>query len=145
MWMSIRSLAPRALAALELAAVLALVHWDVQQQAAGPGRERELCDPQRSDKRVSVQPRLVRLRSPDGLSPREVEVLHLLAAGQTNREIAAALVVSVRTVDHHLAKIYRKTGSRGRVDAATLALRGAPNGSTPEPAASPFFQRPVAI
>jgi DNA-binding CsgD family transcriptional regulator len=60
---------------------------------------------------------------PDGLTPREVEVLRLLVAGHTNPEIAAALVISVKTVERHLANVYAKIGARSRVDAATYMLK----------------------
>jgi predicted ATPase/DNA-binding CsgD family transcriptional regulator/Tfp pilus assembly protein PilF len=60
---------------------------------------------------------------PDGLTAREVEVLRLIAAGLSNREIAERLVVSRRTIEHHLASIYAKIDARGRVDAAAYALR----------------------
>jgi predicted ATPase/DNA-binding CsgD family transcriptional regulator/transcriptional regulator with XRE-family HTH domain len=60
---------------------------------------------------------------PDGLTPREVEVLRLIAAGKSNREIAETLVVSVRTVVHHIEHIYQKIGARNRADAATYAVR----------------------
>ena len=62
-------------------------------------------------------------RFPDRLSAREVEVLALLTAGKSNQEIAAALVLSVRTVENHLARLYAKIGARGRVDAAAYAHR----------------------
>src|SRR5262249_28055228 len=52
-------------------------------------------------------------RPPDGLTPREVEVLRLLAAGRTNPEIAVALVLSVRTVEHHVNSLYGKLQVRG--------------------------------
>jgi DNA-binding NarL/FixJ family response regulator len=58
----------------------------------------------------------------DGLTPREIEVLRLLAAGRSNPEIAATLVISVKTVERHLANVYAKIGARTRVDAATYAL-----------------------
>ncbi len=51
----------------------------------------------------------------DGLTPTEREVCRLVAAGANNRAIAAQLGVSVRTVESHLARIYPKTGQRGRV------------------------------
>jgi Flp pilus assembly protein TadD/DNA-binding CsgD family transcriptional regulator len=59
---------------------------------------------------------------PDGLSGREVEVLRLVAAGWTNREIAEALVLSIHTVERHVANIYRKIGARGRADATAYAI-----------------------
>jgi DNA-binding CsgD family transcriptional regulator len=55
---------------------------------------------------------------PDGLTAREVEVLRLLAGGHTNAEIAATLVISVHTVERHLANAYRKIGARNRAEAA---------------------------
>jgi DNA-binding CsgD family transcriptional regulator len=60
---------------------------------------------------------------PDGLTAREVEVLRLVASGQTNKEIATALVVSVPTVQRHIANIYGKIGARGRADATAYAIR----------------------
>jgi pimeloyl-ACP methyl ester carboxylesterase/DNA-binding CsgD family transcriptional regulator len=59
------------------------------------------------------------------LSGREREVLDLVAAGRENREIAAALTLSVRTVERHLQTIYRKlglTGSAQRAAATALVL-----------------------
>lgn len=57
------------------------------------------------------------------LSERETQVLRLLARGQSNAEIASELVLSVRTVEKHVANVYAKIGARGRADAATYALR----------------------
>src|SRR5579859_266380 len=51
----------------------------------------------------------------DGLTPTEREVCRLVAAGANNRAIADDLGISVRTVESHLARIYPKTGQRGRV------------------------------
>jgi HD-GYP domain-containing protein (c-di-GMP phosphodiesterase class II)/DNA-binding CsgD family transcriptional regulator len=59
---------------------------------------------------------------PCELTGREVEVLRLCARGMTNREIAGELVVSARTVQHHLASIYDKTGRRTRAGAAVFAV-----------------------
>ena len=60
---------------------------------------------------------------PDGLSPREVEVLRLIAAGRNNQEIADALFLSIRTVERHITNIYGKIAARSRADAAVYALR----------------------
>jgi DNA-binding NarL/FixJ family response regulator len=60
---------------------------------------------------------------PGGLTAREAEVLRQVAAGMSNREIAAALVVSVYTVERHLVNVYRKIGARARADATAYALR----------------------
>jgi len=60
---------------------------------------------------------------PDGLGPREVDVIRLVAAGLASKEIAAELAISYHTVVNHLGSIYRKTRTRGRVELARYALR----------------------
>lgn len=60
---------------------------------------------------------------PAGLTAREAEILRLLAEGRTNREIADTLVLSVHTIERHLANAYRKIGARNRADATAFALR----------------------
>jgi predicted ATPase/DNA-binding CsgD family transcriptional regulator len=56
------------------------------------------------------------------LTPREVDVLRLIAEAKSNQEIAAALVVSIRTVERHISTIYEKLGVSGRAArAATTA------------------------
>jgi DNA-binding CsgD family transcriptional regulator len=57
-----------------------------------------------------------------GLSPRELEVLRLIAAGKSNREIAAALVVSEHTVARHVQNILAKLGVSSRTAAAAFAF-----------------------
>jgi DNA-binding CsgD family transcriptional regulator len=58
-----------------------------------------------------------------GLTPREVEVLELLAAGRTNRQIGDELYVSEKTASVHVSNILRKLGVTSRVDAAAIAQR----------------------
>jgi len=58
-----------------------------------------------------------------GLSRRETEVLRLLAAGRSNRRIAAALHLSPRTVQRHVANVYLKLGAHCRAEATAYALR----------------------
>jgi len=60
---------------------------------------------------------------PAGLSAREVEVLQLIAAGNSNREIARALVLSEKTVANHIANIFAKTGADNRAAATAFAFR----------------------
>jgi DNA-binding CsgD family transcriptional regulator len=50
-----------------------------------------------------------------GLTPREIEILRLVAGGKSNAEIAAVLVISIRTAERHLANIYSKLGTGGAV------------------------------
>ena len=60
---------------------------------------------------------------PDQLSAREIGVLRLLASGSSNREIAARLSISEKTVSRHLENVYRKAGVRSRAAATLYALR----------------------
>lgn len=62
---------------------------------------------------------------PDGLSPREVEVLRLVAAGSSNRQIGAALFISPNTAANHIRAILQKTGCANRAEAAAYAARHA--------------------
>jgi pimeloyl-ACP methyl ester carboxylesterase/DNA-binding CsgD family transcriptional regulator len=57
------------------------------------------------------------------LSPRETEVLRLIAAGRSNQQIADALVLSLRTVERHITNLYGKIGAHGKADATAYALR----------------------
>jgi two-component system response regulator NreC len=59
---------------------------------------------------------------PDDLTPREIEVLNLIALGFTNPEIADQLVLSVRTVETHRANIQRKTDSTTRAELVAYAF-----------------------
>jgi two-component system response regulator NreC len=58
----------------------------------------------------------------DGLTPREVEVLRLIALGYTSVEIAPKLGISSRTVESHRARIYKKLGAATRAELVSYAL-----------------------
>jgi pimeloyl-ACP methyl ester carboxylesterase/DNA-binding CsgD family transcriptional regulator len=58
-----------------------------------------------------------------GLTPRETEVLRLIAAGKSNTEIGAELSLSVRTVARHVTNIYGKIGVQNRSEATSYAIR----------------------
>ena len=67
------------------------------------------------------------------LTPREDDILRLLVAGQTDPAIAAALFISVRTVEHHVARIFAKLGVHNRTAATTAAIATGLVDPTPPP------------
>ena len=71
--------------------------------------------------RLEVE-RLLGRDLPDGLSAREVEVLRLVASGQSNPQIADTLFLSPKTVQRHLSNIFTKTGVTSRTAAAAYAF-----------------------
>lgn len=81
--------------------------------------------------RVPRGPRPDTRAHPAGLTARQGEVLELLGEGLTNAEIAARLVVSVRTVDHHVSAILQKLGVPSRRAAARLARQAAAEPALP--------------
>jgi DNA-binding CsgD family transcriptional regulator len=72
---------------------------------------------------VPVGARSATRQHPYGLTRRESEVLELICAGRTNAEIAAHLVISIKTVDHHVSAVLAKLGAATRGDAAAAAAR----------------------
>ncbi len=79
--------------------------------------------------RLPRRPQPGTLTNPAGLTDRQLEIVRLLAAGLSNAEIARRLVVSPRTVDHHVSAVLQKLGVRTRRDAAAWAteLEGQPS------------------
>ena len=75
--------------------------------------------------------------APCGLSCREVEVLRLLAAGRSNRMIAAELVLSEKTVQRHVSNIFSKIEVGSRTAAAAYAFEHGLARVSPSPAAPP--------
>jgi len=63
------------------------------------------------------------LELPEPLTPREIEILGLLAAGDSNKTIAARLSISVHTVKFHISSILTKLGVSSRTEAVALGLR----------------------
>ena len=90
-----------------------------------PSDQRRLTDPGGAGA-AATGPRAAgghRRRPSGGLTRREVEVLRLVAAGKTNRQVAADLGLSPHTVARHLANVYAKRGLVSRTAAAAFALR----------------------
>lgn len=93
---------------------------------AGPLLEAIGAFAQRSRLSVEAPPTVVLEKASTealGLTPREAEVLALVAAGDTNREIGEALYISEKTASVHVSNILRKLGVTSRVDAAAIAQR----------------------
>jgi DNA-binding NarL/FixJ family response regulator len=77
--------------------------------------------------RLGAAPDLARIEKPrpggaHGLSPRELDVLRLVAGGRSNREIAAELVISEHTVARHVQNIYAKLRLSSRAAATAFAF-----------------------
>ena len=60
---------------------------------------------------------------PDPLTPRELQVIKLIAEGHNNRQIAEALTISEKTVERHRANMLEKLGMRDRVELTRYAIR----------------------
>lgn len=71
---------------------------------------------------VNARRKAAAAKSPDRLTAREAEILALVAEGRSNQDIAAALVLSVRTVERHISNIYQKLGLDGRTARAAAAV-----------------------
>jgi DNA-binding CsgD family transcriptional regulator len=94
----------------QAAAHLRSAHGRFSELGARPFLER--CD--RELAACGLTP--IKRRSPerDRLTPQELSIARLVASGKTNRQVAAELVVSVKTVEYHLANVYGKLGLRSR-------------------------------
>jgi DNA-binding CsgD family transcriptional regulator len=79
---------------------------------------------------LGLRPRRTAVTGPDSLTPTERRVADLAASGLTNRQIAEALFVTVKTVETHLARVYTKLGITSRAD---LVRRIAPPKQRPAP------------
>ena len=63
----------------------------------------------------------------DELTPQELKIALLVAQGLTNREVAASLFLSPKTIEHHLSAIYRKLGIRSRTELVRHLADGEPD------------------
>ncbi len=64
-----------------------------------------------------------KLQEQHPLSPRELQVIELVAVGLTNEQISEQLDISKRTVDNHISNIFTKTGTNNRVALVRWALK----------------------
>jgi DNA-binding NarL/FixJ family response regulator len=88
------------------------------------GRGEALLDPLVTQRLLSMMRQGGKLPNPlDSLTPREMEVLRLIAQGQTNAEIAADLVLSEKTIRNQVSLLLGKLQLNNRVEAAALFLR----------------------
>jgi len=106
----------------ELAQAVRTVHTG--GSALHPDIARKLVDRfSQSNGRGFAQAQRPAVTEPEGLTGRELEVLRLTASGMTNRDIAQALSIGLRTVQAHLSNIFNKTGTSSRTEAVVEALR----------------------
>jgi DNA-binding NarL/FixJ family response regulator len=109
---------PAAVARLRAARALAAEIGNPQRLAEAEAALAEVAAPDPAAAAGSAPPP----PRPENLTSRQAEVLALLAAGLSNKQIAAELYLSTATVERHLATIYRNVGLGGRVDAARFAM-----------------------
>ena len=80
-----------------------------------------MCDTLAS---LGLRPRRSAVTGPDSLTPTERRVAELAAASLTNRQVAEALFVTVKTVETHLARVYQKLGIATRAELLPSIARG---------------------
>jgi len=95
-----------------------------EQTYARLGAEPYLHDVSRELAACGLKPRRRSSGNQLELTPQELAVARLVAVGRTNREVAAELVVSPKTVEYHLAHVYVKTGVRSRTELAARMATG---------------------
>jgi DNA-binding NarL/FixJ family response regulator len=102
---------------------------DIRRAIEAAGAGQSVLDPAvqsalvRSAQRSTPRPPALARALPDGLTEREAEVLSLIARGRSNAEIATELFVGEATVKTHINRIFAKTHSRDRAQAAAYAYR----------------------
>ena len=109
---------------------------EARRIAASTGQARLLRLLDHADKAAGVPDERASRDGPDaaGLTPREIVVLGLLAAGSSNREIASSLKISENTAANHVRSILLKTGTANRTQVAMLAVS---RGWIPDPVSAP--------
>jgi DNA-binding CsgD family transcriptional regulator len=123
-----RLLAGRALAAAgdrtEAVAVLRAVTVDAARGGGFTWRDAAVRELRRLGSRVSVENRRAAgAEGPRSLTARELDVARLVAEGRANKQVAAALFLSEKTVEHHLSRVYAKFGVRSRAELSAVFAR----------------------
>jgi DNA-binding CsgD family transcriptional regulator len=123
-----RLLAGRALAAAgdrtEAVAILRAVTVDAARGGALLWRDVAARELRRLGSRISVENRrAVGAAGPRSLTARELDVARLVAEGRANKQVAAALFLSEKTVEHHLSRVYAKFGVRSRAELTAVFAR----------------------
>jgi DNA-binding CsgD family transcriptional regulator len=120
-------------AAAAIFAELHLPYWQARSlEKAGKDREalaiyREIGDRFDSRRLESIfERRKTRANEASGLTPRQMEIAHLVASGSSNKEIAAALAISEKTVENHLQVIYARLGISSRSKLIHVILNAPP-------------------
>ena len=81
-----------------------------------------------------ARPRRLRTSGPKSLTPAELRVVRLVAAGHTNTSIAESLFINVKTVESHLTSVYKKLGIADRAE-LTAAVEANVGGAFDDPRA----------
>jgi predicted ATPase/DNA-binding CsgD family transcriptional regulator len=99
--------------------------WLAGRAFSLPAAVTEACRFDPGERGAAVQPdaTVPRPGAPSGLTPRELEVLHLMVEGRSDREIGEALFIGTRTVETHVANLFTKLGVKARAEAAAVAVR----------------------
>ena len=98
-------------------------HQTFDRLGAVPMRTRAAAALREAGVAVPRGPAATTRDNPFALTAREMDVLALIATGATNRDIAARLHISVKTVDHHVSHVLNKLDARSRAEAAVTAER----------------------
>ena len=124
-----RLLAGRALAAAgdrtEAVALLRAVTVDAARGGAHATRDAAARELRKLGSRMSVENRRAAgAAGPNSLTARELDVARLVAEGRPNKQVAAALFLSEKTVEHHLSRVYAKFGVRSRAELTVVFAKG---------------------
>ena len=122
-WHDVQATYDGALARVSLARAYRALGDETSAHAELEGARATLADLGAAPDVAAVDALLGGSSAPGGLSGREVEVLRLVAAGRSNREVAKTLAISERTVARHLSNIFTKLDVATRTEAAAYAFR----------------------